>query len=102
MKEKSNECVEVVTKKLVEPPLFWRVLIHNDDVTPMGFVIQILKDVFDHDNENSVRLMFKAQSMGSAVVGRYLKSIADSKKEAVHFASRRAGYPLKATVEADS
>jgi ATP-dependent Clp protease adaptor protein ClpS len=71
----------------------------NDDVTPIEWVIGLLKEVFKHTSESAQALTLKIHNDGSAVVGTYKYEIAEQKSiEAVNV-SRNNGFPLQLKVE---
>lgn len=72
---------------------------HNDDVTPMGFVVFVLKTIFKYEPGDAFELMFKIHNEGKAVVGTYPKSIAQAKQDQTAASAKDAGYPLKTTLE---
>ncbi len=80
-----------------EPP--YRVIIHNDDVTPMDFVTHILVTVFFIPNENALTIMYTAHLNGTAYVQTLPKAEAAKRINKAHFAARLRGYPLKFTME---
>lgn len=80
-----------------EPP--YRVLIHNDDVTPMDFVVAILLRVFNHSLIIAEAIMWEAHSKGIARVATLPKSEAVKKVAQAHFAAQLEGYPLRLTIE---
>ena len=92
-----------VTRESVEKqlkyPSKWNVLVWNDDVTPMGFVVYVLSEVFKHGDTASCDLMMKIHNEGKAVVGSYIKSIAESKMIIAKSMAEKAGYPLEVTIE---
>ena len=92
-----------VTRESVEKqlkyPSKWNVLFWNDDVTPMGFVVYVLSEVFKHGDTASFDLMMKIHNEGKAVVGSYIKSIAESKMIIAKSMAEKAGYPLEVTIE---
>ena len=79
-------------------PLF-RVLIHNDNVTPMDFVVHILKVNFYLANEKAAEIMFTAHIYGTAYVQTLAKSEAEKRINKAHAAANNAGYPLKFSME---
>ncbi|MFT3893047.1 MAG: ATP-dependent Clp protease adaptor ClpS [Anaerolineales bacterium] len=79
-------------------PLF-RVLIHNDDVTPMDFVVHVLKNFFYLANNKAADIMFMAHVYGSAYVQTLAKSEAEKRINKAHAAANNAGYPLKFSME---
>ena len=79
-------------------PLF-RVLIHNDEVTPMDFVVHVLKNYFYLSNNKAADIMFTAHVYGSAYVQTLAKSEAEKRIAKAHTAANHAGYPLKFSME---
>jgi ATP-dependent Clp protease adaptor protein ClpS len=77
------------------------VLIHNDDVTPMDFVVQVLQSVFELLFERAEAVMLTAHHEGVAHVAAYPKGEALSRVERAHGIARMEGYPLKFTVESE-
>jgi len=90
------EIIEEIETKL--EPLF-RVLIHNDHVTPMDFVVHVLKNCFYLSNSKAADIMFTAHVYGSAYVQTLAKSEAEKRINKAHFEANNAGYPLKFTME---
>jgi ATP-dependent Clp protease adaptor protein ClpS len=79
-------------------PLY-RVLIHNDDVTPMDFVVQILKTIFFQSNPRAYEIMLIAHITGLAYVQTLPKSEAEKRVNKAHFAAGLEGYPLHFSME---
>ena len=89
---------EKITHKL-EIPTRYKVIVLNDDTTPMDWVIGILSEVFKHSNETAKTLTLTIHSEGSAVAGIYTFEIAEQKSiEAVNL-SREHGFPLSFRLE---
>lgn len=84
--------------KFKEPALH-NVILHNDDVTTMDFVVYILVSVFHKSTDDAEKLMLKVHNEGSAIAGTYLRDIALSKKNKVDMLSKANGFPLLLTVE---
>src|SRR5512140_1342633 len=80
-----------------EPP--YRVIVHNDDVTPMEFVTHILVTVFFIPEENAITIMYTAHLNGSAYVQTLPKPEAQKRINKDHFAARMAKFPLTFTME---
>lgn len=87
------------TENKLEYPSNWNVIFWNDDVTPMGFVAYILKEIFGYNETNAFQLMMKIHEKGSAIAGSYLKSVAESKTTMASGAAEKMGFPLKITME---
>ena len=79
-------------------PLY-RVLIHNDDVTPMDFVVQILKTIFYQSNSKAYEIMLIAHITGIAYVQTLPKSEAERRIHKAHFAAGLESYPLHFSME---
>ncbi len=79
-------------------PMYW-VIIHNDDVTPMDFVIHILESIFQIDGPSALHIMFTAHYNGSAYVQLLPKKEAQNRIGRAHFAARIKGYPLHFSIE---
>jgi ATP-dependent Clp protease adaptor protein ClpS len=100
MSEIATQQKSIVTTNIIEPKKF-KVIILNDDKTPMDFVIDILMNIFNHDAEASNNITIKIHTEGSAVVGVYPYEIAEQKGiETTHIA-RQAGYPLNVKIESE-
>jgi ATP-dependent Clp protease adaptor protein ClpS len=84
----------------VEPPKLYQVVMHNDDYTPMEFVVLVLQEHFLHDLETATQIMLKIHHEGRAICGVYSKDVAATKVELVQAAAKRAGHPLQCTLEA--
>lgn len=86
-------------KDKFEFPKKFKVILLNDDVTSMDFVVDVLTQIFHHSAQSAITIMLKVHNEGSAVCGVYSKEIALSKQEDVRKAAISAGYPLKVKVE---
>lgn len=86
-------------KKHTAEPKKYNVVMLNDDLTPVDWVITVLKNIFKHSDAAAENLTMTIHNEGSAVVGTYTFEIAEQKaSEAIH-ASRGKGFPL--TVKLD-
>jgi ATP-dependent Clp protease adaptor protein ClpS len=79
-------------------PLY-RVLIHNDHVTPMDFVVQILKTIFYLANDRALEIMMTAHITGTAYVQTLAKPEAEKRISKAHAEANWAGYPLQFSME---
>lgn len=84
--------------ELAKPKMF-KLLLLNDDVTTMDFVIEILMDIFHYDLENAGRIMLEIHSTGSGVCGIFTEEIALSKQKQVRVAAQEANFPLQTRIE---
>ncbi len=92
--------IEFIVAEELEPP--YRVLIHNDEVTPMDFVVAILESVFELTIDRAEAVMLTAHYTGGAVVGTYPKDDAQRRVDEAHKFARWAEYPLKFTMEPEA
>jgi len=77
----------------------YRVLMLNDDFTPMDFVVHILTSVFAMDQEKATRVMLQVHTQGRAECGIYSRDIADTKVRQVNQYAQQNNHPLKCTME---
>ena len=84
--------------KLKKPPLY-KVLLLNDDFTPMEFVVHVLEKFFAIGHEKAVQIMLTVHKKGIAVVGVYSHDIAETKVTQVMDYSRKNQHPLQCTME---
>ena len=90
--------VEEARPKLKRPPLYQVVLL-NDDVTPMEFVVEVLEKVFGMDRSRATRIMLEVHTRGKGVCGIYTYEIAETKVAQVNGYSRQHQHPLLCTME---
>jgi ATP-dependent Clp protease adaptor protein ClpS len=84
--------------KLARPRVY-KVLLHNDDYTPMEFVVLVLKQVFNKSDPDSVSIMLHAHTHGMAVAGIYSFEVAETKVQETMARADKAGFPLLCTME---
>ncbi|MDX2315624.1 MAG: ATP-dependent Clp protease adapter ClpS [Gammaproteobacteria bacterium] len=94
----SGLAVQESKPKLKRPPLY-KVMILNDDYTPMEFVVHILEYFFGMDREKAVRVMLQVHTQGSGVCGVYSREIAETKVSQVNDHARDNNHPLLCTME---
>lgn len=84
--------------QLKRPPLF-KVVLLNDDFTPMEFVVQILKEFFGMSDEKATQVMLHVHTRGVGVCGVFPRDIAETKVQLVNECSRKNQHPLLCTLE---
>lgn len=84
--------------KLKRPPLY-RVILLNDDYTPMEFVVQVLQKVFGMDRSTATRIMLEVHTKGKGVCGVYTFEIAETKVAQVTGMAQQHQHPLLCTME---
>ncbi|MEW6678218.1 MAG: ATP-dependent Clp protease adapter ClpS [Pseudomonadota bacterium] len=84
-----------------EPPPLFKVLLLNDDYTPMEFVVMVLETFFYLDRERATVVMLKVHNEGSGVAGVYPKDLAETKVNQVMGFARSHQHPLQCVMEED-
>ncbi len=87
------------TKPKTKKPSMYKVLLLNDDFTPMEFVVLILERFFNVDHQQAVSIMLTIHQKGLAIVGVYPHEIAETKVAQVMEFSRKNQHPLQCTME---
>jgi ATP-dependent Clp protease adaptor protein ClpS len=94
----SGLTVQEARPKLRRPPLF-KVLLLNDDYTPMEFVVQVLETFFGMNREKATQIMLHVHTRGVGVCGVYTRDVAETKVTQVNEYSRTHQHPLMCTME---
>ena len=96
--------VGIATKTRTKPkkPSQFKVLMLNDDYTPMEFVVDVLCSFFGMNVEKATQVMLKVHTEGKAVCGVFSKDVAETKAQQVNDYSRECEQPLLCNVEVDS
>lgn len=92
--------VQEARPKLKKPPMYKVVLI-NDDFTPMEFVVHVLERFFRKEREQAMRIMLHVHTQGRGLCGVYNREIAETKVAQVNDYSRSNNHPLLCTMETD-
>jgi ATP-dependent Clp protease adaptor protein ClpS len=90
--------LEKAEEKTKEPEQY-KVVLHNDDFTPKGFVVDVILSVFHKEYQEAMSIMLRAHRNGRAVVEIYTWDIATTKVEQVHRKAKASGFPLRCSVE---
>ncbi|MCX2973238.1 ATP-dependent Clp protease adapter ClpS [Halieaceae bacterium IMCC8485] len=85
--------------ELKKPPLF-RVVLMNDDYTPMEFVVEVLESFFRMNREQATHVMLTVHTQGKGVCGIFTRDIAETKAAQVNQYARESEHPLLCEVEA--
>jgi len=87
------------TKKKLEKPRLYKVLLHNDDYTTMEFVVAILREVFHHNEVDATRIMLHVHQNGMGVAGVYTFEVAETRVSKALALAKDAQFPLMCTME---
>lgn len=91
--------IEVVEENEANLEPLYTVVIYNDNITPMDFVVEVLKQVFFLGNDRAAEIMLAAHIKGSAYVQTLPKSEAEKRVGNAHRAAQIEGFPLRFTIE---
>jgi ATP-dependent Clp protease adaptor protein ClpS len=87
------------TKPKLERPKLYKVLLHNDDYTPMEFVVLVLVNVFHKSQSDATSIMLHAHTRGYAVAGVYTFEVAETKVSETLKLAEEAQFPLLCSME---
>jgi ATP-dependent Clp protease adaptor protein ClpS len=96
-----NTSVITKVKPKTKRPNLYRVLILNDDYTPMEFVVHVLEKFFQKDAEAATKIMLHVHQHGVGVCGVFTYEVAETKVAQVIDSARRHQHPLQCTMEKD-
>jgi ATP-dependent Clp protease adaptor protein ClpS len=87
------------TRPEVKPPPMYKVVLLNDDFTPMDFVVDVLQTFFAFDHDRATQIMLHVHTRGKGVCGIFTFEIAETKVVQVNEYARRNEHPLKCALE---
>jgi ATP-dependent Clp protease adaptor protein ClpS len=87
------------TKAKTQKPSLYKVLLLNDDFTPMEFVVHVLEVYFNKSGEDATRIMLHVHQKGVGVCGVYTFEVAETKVTQVMDFAKQHGHPLQCTLE---
>jgi ATP-dependent Clp protease adaptor protein ClpS len=83
----------------VKPPPMYKVMLLNDDFTPMEFVVIVLQKFFAKSREQATQIMFKVHNEGAGICGIYPRDVAETKVQQVISLAREHQHPLQCVME---
>jgi len=86
-------------KPQLQPPPLYKVVMINDDYTPMEFVVQVLQTFFHHSREQAVQIMLQVHQAGRGVAGIFPSEVAETKVAQVNAFARKNHHPLLTVME---
>jgi ATP-dependent Clp protease adaptor protein ClpS len=104
MEHKRSENIDILERpkkrvKKLQPPKKYAVILHNDDYTPMEFVVWVLIEFFNKTEEQANSIMLEVHKKGKGVAGIYDFQIAEQKISEVADSAKEHDYPLQVTGE---
>jgi ATP-dependent Clp protease adaptor protein ClpS len=97
-----NKQVEMTVKEAkpqLKVPSLYQVIMHNDDFTPMEFVVAALEIFFNMERAIATKIMYEVHVTGKAICGMYSRDVAETKVDQVTEYARRHEYPLLCSIE---
>jgi len=98
MQHKDDSVLETKKAKLKLPPMY-KVLLLNDDYTPMEFVVLVLQKFFGMNRERATQVMLKVHREGMGICGVYPRDVASTKVQQVAAYARKHQHPLQCVME---
>jgi len=97
MSAKHDVLEEIKHKNLL--PEMYNVILLNDNVTTMDFVVYILEKIFDKSHSEAVNIMLRVHEQGEGLAGTYVKEVAETKASQVMKMARQKNFPLRCKLE---
>jgi len=94
-----DEGVATKTRQRTARPPRFKVVLFNDDYTPMEFVVSILERIFGKGPSEATQIMLAIHNSGLGIAGVYVLDVAETKVAQVHRTAEQLGFPLRAGVE---
>lgn len=95
----TNTNVVIKTRPKTKKPAMYKVLMLNDDYTPMEFVVHVLEHFFSKSREEATRIMLHVHQRGVGVCGVFTYEVAETKVQQVMDLARQNQHPLQCTIE---
>lgn len=90
------------TRQKTMKPSMYKVLMLNDDYTPMEFVVYVLEAIFNKSNEDAMQIMLHVHQKGVGLCGVFTFDVAETKSTQVMDLARKNEHPLQCTIEKDA
>ena len=91
--------VDLQDRQKLEPPSKYKVILHNDDYTPMDFVVVVLMEVFNYGVHRAHEIMLQVHELGKGIAGVFPKEIAWMKVKKCNKIANLEGHPFLVTME---
>jgi ATP-dependent Clp protease adaptor protein ClpS len=97
--DQTDGAVKERTDTRKQDPTLYKVVLLNDDYTPMDFVVDVLESLFQKSPADAFRIMMQVHLNGRGIAGVYPWEVAETKADKVRSLANEAGHPLRATIE---
>ena len=82
-------------------PSFYRVMLLNDDYTPMDFVVKVLENIFHKDHNDAAKVMLEVHQKGAGICGVFTHDVAETKVDQTLYLAQQHEHPLQCVMEKD-
>lgn len=100
VKKKDTDLMVQEAKPKLKQPNMYQIIMHNDDFTPMEFVVAVLESFFNMDRTKATRIMYEVHMTGKAACGIFSKDVAETKVDQITDYARSHEHPLLCSIEA--
>ena len=97
--DRESSSVATLEKPKVKKPPLYRVILLNDDYTPMEFVVYVLQIFFGYDGDKAQQIMLAVHTHGKGVCGIFTREIAETKSSQINNFAKENGHPLLSDIE---
>ena len=93
--------LEAKPESKTKRPPFYKVLLLNDDYTPMDFVVKVLETIYHHSSDEAISIMMQVHQKGKGLCGVYTRDVAETKVDQTLYLARQNDHPLQCVTEQD-
>jgi ATP-dependent Clp protease adaptor protein ClpS len=97
--ETKDEVMVARPKVRLERPPMYKVVLLNDDYTPMDFVVKVLESIFRKEPEEAMQIMLEVHNKGAGICGVYTRDVAETKTDQTLYLARQHEHPLQCVLE---
>ena len=101
-RDETEHGVAVKSRSKTNKPSMYKVLMLNDDYTPMEFVVYVLEKFFNRNHEDATKIMLHVHQKGVGICGVYTYEVAETKVNQTMDLAQQNQHPLQCTIEKDS
>lgn len=97
--ETEDDVLLATPKVKPKRPSLYKVVLLNDDYTPMDFVVKVLENIYHKDPNEAVRIMMEVHQKGAGLCGVYTRDVAETKLDQTLYLARQHDHPLQCVIE---
>ncbi|MDG1285933.1 MAG: ATP-dependent Clp protease adapter ClpS [Rickettsiales bacterium] len=100
--EGDTDVLEAKPKQKLQRPSFYKVVLLNDDFTPMDFVVKVLESIYHKSTEEAASIMMQVHQKGAGLCGVFTRDVAETKVDQTLYLARQNDHPLQCVMEKDA